>query len=85
MTKIRKQSVKVATFTKIEFAISLAKIWQKEFRILPFNTLFSIAMKMDDEEFLRYCRLYDILGKHISHTVREKIDELVKEESDNDI
>lgn len=85
MTKTRKNSVKIATFTKIDFAISLAKIWQKEFRILPFNTLFSIAMKMDDEEFLRYCRVYDILGKHISRIKMEQLDDTLKEDSDNDI
>lgn len=78
-TKKNAPSVKIGMETKISFAISLAKIWQKEFRILTFNTLFSTIMKMDEVEFLSYCELYGILNEQLHHDLMVKVEELVKE------
>lgn len=79
-TKTNAASVKIGMETKISFAISLAKIWQKEFRILTFNTLFNTAMNMNEAEFLKYCKLYGISTNQLSHDTVVKVDELIKEE-----
>lgn len=80
-----KTTFKMGMETKISFSISLAKFWQKEFRILTFNTLFSIIMKMDDVELLKYCRLYGLLGDQVSHQTKEKIENAIEEDSNSDI
>lgn len=80
-----KTTFKMGMETKISFAIALAKVWQKEFRILTFNTLFSIVMKMDDMELLKYCRLYSLLGDKISHQDKEKVTAVAEEDLTSDI
>lgn len=66
-----KTKIKLAIFDKISLAISLAKVWQKKFRVLTVNTLFSVIYKMEDEDLLMICRLYHISVHQELPTIEE--------------